>query len=133
MIVGSLLYYTFSVDNKLLVVLNKLGQQQCATTEATNATMGQLLDYIVMHPNNSIQYSSSIMVLAAHVGDAVKAQSRAGAQLVLSENVPVQSINGPILTIAEIIQRTMSSVAGDEISYLYICAKEAVPIQHTVK
>ena len=35
-IVGALLFYGRAVDNKLLVALSKLGQQQAAATQATN-------------------------------------------------------------------------------------------------
>eukprot|EP00804_Cyclotella_cryptica_P024748 CCRYP_001721-RA/>CCRYP_001721-RA protein AED:0.42 eAED:0.42 QI:0/-1/0/1/-1/1/1/0/149 len=36
-IVGALLYYAHAVDNKLLHALSKIGTQQAAVTEATNA------------------------------------------------------------------------------------------------
>eukprot|EP00804_Cyclotella_cryptica_P025743 CCRYP_002937-RA/>CCRYP_002937-RA protein AED:0.42 eAED:0.42 QI:0/-1/0/1/-1/1/1/0/159 len=43
-IVSALLYYARAVDNKLLHALSKIGTQQAATTEATNARVNHLLD-----------------------------------------------------------------------------------------
>ena len=45
-IVGALLFYGRAVDNKLLVALSELGQQQASATEATNDAITQLLDYV---------------------------------------------------------------------------------------
>ena len=66
------------------------------------------------------------MILAAHYNAAYlnvsRAPSRAGAHTMLSENTPVPSINGPVLTIAQIIKSVMSSAAEAELSGLFICA-----------
>ena len=65
-IIGALLYYARAVDNKRLVALNAIGTQQAAATEATDAVVSQLLDYVATYPNNGTIYRSSDMVLAAH-------------------------------------------------------------------
>ena len=52
-IVGALLYYARAVDNTLLVALNAIGTQQAAATEATDAAVSQLLDYVATYPNDS--------------------------------------------------------------------------------
>ena len=58
----------------------------------------------------------SDMILAAHAdaGFLIKsrASSRAGAHIFLSENEPKQKLNGPILTIAQIIKTVMASAAN---------------------
>ena len=43
-IVGALLFYGCAVDNKLLVALSELGQQQASATEAIRNVITQLLD-----------------------------------------------------------------------------------------
>ena len=97
-----------AVDNKLLVALSELGQQQASATEATNDAIIQLLDYVAMYPSDGITFRASDMVLSAHSDAAYlnvnKARSRAGAHIMLSEDVPVPSYNGPVLTIAQIIK-----------------------------
>ena len=62
-IVGALLFYGRDVDNKLLVALSKLGQQQASATEATNDAITQLLDYVATYPIDGITYRSIRMVL----------------------------------------------------------------------
>ena len=65
------------------------------------------------------------MILAAHSDAAYlnvsKARSRGGAHIMLSEDIPVPTFNGPVLTISQII------IAG-----LYICAKEMVPLHNSL-
>eukprot|EP00804_Cyclotella_cryptica_P017724 CCRYP_001164-RA/>CCRYP_001164-RA protein AED:0.37 eAED:0.27 QI:0/0/0/1/0.33/0.25/4/0/1265 len=107
-IVGALLYYARAVDNKLLHALSKIGTQQATATDATNIRLNHLLYYCATYPNDSILYRASNMILAAHSDaaylNASKARSRAGAHIMLSEDNPVPSYNGPILTLAQIIK-----------------------------
>ena len=106
-IVGALLYYARDVDNKLLVVLNAIGTQQAAATEATDSAVSQLLDYVATYPNDGTIYRSSNMVLADHsdagFNNESKGRSRAGAHIFLSENDSEPKWNGPVLTVAKII------------------------------
>ena len=55
-IVEALLYYARAVDNKLLVALSELGQQQASATEATNDAIDQLLDFVSTYPADGITY-----------------------------------------------------------------------------
>ena len=76
------------------------------------------------------------MILSAH-SDAVylnvpRAHSRADAHIMLSENTPVPSLNGPVLTIAQIIKNVMSSSAEANLSGLFICAKAMIPLRNTL-
>ena len=50
----------------------------------------------------------------------------------LSENTPVPSLNGPVLTIAQIIKKVVPSAAEAEISGLFICAKAMIPLRNTL-
>ena len=43
-ILGALLFYARAFDNKLIIALSELGQQQSSDTEATNDAISQLLD-----------------------------------------------------------------------------------------
>ena len=67
------------------------------------------------------------MILSAHSDAAyinvTKARIRAGAHIMLSENVRLPAYNGPILTIAHIIRNVMLSAAEAELVGLFICAK----------
>ena len=76
------------------------------------------------------------MILSAHSDAAYlnfpQACSRAGAHIVLSENTPVPSINGPVLTISQIIKNVMSLAAEADLSGLFICAKAMIPLRNTL-
>ena len=126
-IVGALLYYARSVDNKILVVLSDLVQQQATATEATNNAINQLLEYVATYPADGITFRASNMVLSAHSDSAYlnvsKARSRAGAHIMLSEDVTITKYNGPVLAIAQTIKCVMYSAAEAELASLYICAK----------
>ena len=45
-IVGAVLFYGRSVDNKLLVTLNSIVTHQAAATEATNEAVNKMLYYL---------------------------------------------------------------------------------------
>ena len=89
-IVGSLLYYTQSVNNKLLVGLSAIGTQQAAATEKTEEAINQILNHVATYPNNGITYCAINMVLAIHAdagfNNESKARSWAGARIFLSKD-----------------------------------------------
>ena len=76
------------------------------------------------------------MVLSDHSDAAYlnvrKARIRAGAHIMLSEDVPVPKYNGLVLTITKIIKFVMSSAAEAELEGLYICAKDMVPLRQSL-
>ena len=126
-IVGALLFYGQVVDTKILVALSKLSQQQASATQATNASIMHLIYYVATYPSDGINFRASNMVISAHSYAAyfkvTKACSSAGAHIMLSEDVPLPTYNGPILTIAQIIRNFMSSAAESKLAGLFICAK----------
>ena len=76
------------------------------------------------------------MVLAAHIDaeflNESRARSRAGPHTFLSENEPKPKLNGPILTIAQIIKIVMASAAEAEMAVLFITAKKMIPLRNTL-
>ena len=135
-LIGAIRYYARAVDNKLLVALSDLAQQQASPTEETDIDMLQLLDYLATYPHDGITYRASDMILAGHADAAYlnvsKARSRAGAYIMLSEDVPVPAHNGPVLTIAQIIKNVMSSAAEAELAGLFTIAKEMIPLRQAL-
>jgi hypothetical protein len=75
-IIGNLLYYACTVDNKLLATLSTLSFQQATATEATNGAMNQLLDYLATYPDNGTTYRASNMILCAHANAGVHNESK---------------------------------------------------------
>ena len=68
-IVGSVLYYTWVVDCKLLVAPtpSAISAQQAQATIATEQALELLLDYVATNPNDGIVYQSSNIILSAHI------------------------------------------------------------------
>ena len=125
-----------AVNKKLLVALSAIGSQQAAATEENVAAIEQLLDYVATYPDGGILFRKSDMILAAHADagfpNESRARSRSGAYIFLSENEPKPKLNGPVLTIAQIIKTVMESAAEAEMAALYITAKKTIPLRHTL-
>ena len=73
------------------------------------------------------------MILVGHSDTAYlnvsQARIRAGAHIMLSEDVPIPLHNGPVLLIAKIINNLMSSASEAELAGLFTIAKEMVPLR----
>ena len=65
-IVGTLLYYSIAVDPTIITALCSISEQQEKGTEQTYANTLWLLNYATTHPNATIQYTASDMVLHIH-------------------------------------------------------------------
>ena len=132
-IVGCLLYYGQDLDNKLLCRLSAIGMNQAAATQNTLAACDQLLDHLALHPNNSITFNASNMILAAHSDASYlresKLRSRAGAHIFLSNNNPIPQSNGPVLSIAAVMRSVYASAGEAELATLFKCAQEMVPLR----
>ena len=135
-IVGALLFYERAIYNKLIVALSELGQQQASATKSTNDAITQILEYVATYHVDGIIFRSSGMIMSAQSDAAYlnvrKARSWAGAHIMLSEDVPIPSYNGLILTISQIIKCVMSSAAEADLAGLYIFAKEIVPLRQAL-
>ena len=89
-IIGALLYYAISVNNKLPVDLIAIGAHKASTIEKNIKAINQLLDYCATYPDDGILYCSSDMILTAHsdagFNNETKARIRAGDHIFFSEN-----------------------------------------------
>ena len=111
--------------------------QGARPTQATNKTANHPLDYLDTYPNDGIAYRASNMVLAPHSDTAYLnetcTRSRVGSHIFCSYNDLIPHDNGPILSLAQIINVVMSSYYEAELSGLFITAKAMVPLRHTLK
>ena len=91
---------------------------------------------MAIYPNDGILFRKSDMILAAHADagflNESRARSRSGTHTFLSENEPKPKLNGPVLTIAQIIKTVMASAAEAEMAALFITAKKMIPLCNTV-
>ena len=125
-----------AVNNKLIVALSIIGFQQSSATIETEDAIEQLIDYVATYPDNGIIFRKSGMILATHADAGFlkkhKSRRKSGAHVFPSENNPKPKLNGPVLTIAQIIKYVMASTAGDEMETLYITAKNMIQLHKTL-
>ena len=60
---GTLLYYAQAIDPTMVKSLGSLASQQAESTNTTVKRMTQLLNYAATHPDATIQYTRSGMIL----------------------------------------------------------------------
>ena len=132
---GTFLYYARAVDPTMLHTLNELAIDITRGDNQTIKAMKHFLDYCSTHPNASITYTASEMILWIHsdagYNNSRNARSRAGGHLYLSNTKGnIHNDNGAILAIAKTIKNVMASATEAELGALYINKREAVPIRN---
>jgi hypothetical protein len=65
-VTGSAMYYARAVDPSVLMPLNDIATELTKATEKTQAATNQLLDYLATHPDATIRYHASDMILHIH-------------------------------------------------------------------
>ena len=145
-IIGILLFYARMVDNTMLVAIATLASAQANATEATMTAAVQLLNYAATHPNATIRFSASDMILHvvsdASYLSASEARSRLGGYFFMSHQLqrspptpddPLPPFNGPVLVNSSIIQPVCSSAAEAEFAALFHNAKDACMLRNTLE
>ena len=125
----------------MLAALSSISVQKSKGTEKTYADTLWLLNYATTHPNATIRYTASDMVLHIHSDVSYlsepQSHSRAGGHYFLGDIFPDMSkppttgpcLNGPIHSISRIMTNVMGSAAEAEIGAAYINGQEAVLIR----
>lgn len=153
-IVGVLLYYARAVDNTMLVALSAIAS--APHSEAAAIAVTQLLNYAATHPDATIRYHNSDMILHVHSDASYLsepgAKSRSGGYFYLSDKLPptatsssgditpsspptllhLPMMNGSVHTPATILRVVVASAAEAELGALYYNAKEAAWLRTTL-
>jgi hypothetical protein len=137
-IAGTFLYYSRGCDPTIITALNEISHQQAAPTEKTKAACDMLLDYLSTHPNATLRFHASDMVLAV-CSDAAylvlpNARSRASGNFFLTtlpsavSSPPDPTPNAAVHVLCKTIRSVAASAAEAETGALFLNAQEAVPI-----
>jgi hypothetical protein len=115
-VTGSVLYYARAVDPTVLMLLNDIAMEKTKATEKTQAATNQLLDYLANHPEPTIRYHPSNMILQIHSDASYLSVSNARSRLrglfFLGNKSPGQdTLNGSILNVASVIKNVVASAA----------------------
>ena len=136
-IIGTFLFYGRAVDPTLLTALSELSSAQATATDATKRACQQFLDYCASHPDGTIRYQASDMILKLHSDssylNAVGACSRQGGHLYLGNKSEPDILNGAVLNLAAIMKMVLSSAAEAEFGALFHNTKEATPLRTTLE
>jgi hypothetical protein len=130
-IIGVLLYYARAIDNTMLVALNALAISK--TTKQTSLAAVHLLNYAATHPDATIRYKSSKMILHVHSDASYlsepEARSRAGGYFFMGDGHDTSDHNGPIHAVCSVMKVVLASAAEAELGALFHNSKDAAWIR----
>jgi hypothetical protein len=129
-ITGKFLYYSRAVDPTMNVALSSLASQQTKGTQRTAQDANKFLNYCASHPQATLRYYASDMILKLHsdasYNSEPQARSRLGGHFYLGKRDNEQDTHqGAILATTSIMQSVLSSAAEAEIGALYENTKKA--------
>jgi hypothetical protein len=136
-VTGSVLYYAKAVDPTFLMPLNVISTEQTKATEKTQAATNQMLDYLATHPDATIRYHASDMILHIHSDASYLSVSNArsclGGLFFLGKKSPEQeTLNGSILNVAAVIKNVVASAAESEVGACFHNAHSGAPLRVTL-
>jgi hypothetical protein len=132
-IVGSILYYARAVDITVLMALISIASKQTRGTINMMAKAKQLLDYLATHPDVTIWFRASDMILNIHSDTSypseMKAHSRACGHFFMGwspkDGDPI-ILNGAFFTLCTIFRFVVASAAKAELGALFLNCKEGL-------
>jgi hypothetical protein len=136
-VTGSVLYYARAVDPTDLMPLNDIATEQTKATGKTQAATNQMLDYLATHPDATIRYHASDMILHIHSDASYlsvsNARSRLGGLFFLGNTSPEQDmLNGSILNVAVVIKNVVASAAESEVGACFHNAQSGALLRVTL-
>jgi hypothetical protein len=136
-VTGSVLYYARALDPTVLMPLNDIATEQTKATEKTQAATNQLLDYLATHPDATIRYHASDVVLNIHIDSSYlsfsNARSRLGGLFFCGDKYPQQdTLNGFILSVASVINNVVASAAESEVGACFHNSQSGTPLRVTL-
>jgi hypothetical protein len=129
------MYYARAVNPTVLMSLNDISTEQTKATEKTQAATNHLLDYLATHPDATIRYHASDMMLHIH-SDAPylsvsNARSSLGGLFFLAPPEQDQ-LNGSILNVPAVIKHVVASAAESEVGACFHNAQSGAPLRVTL-
>jgi hypothetical protein len=117
--------------------LNDIETEQTRATEKTQATTNQLSDYLATHPDATIRYHASDMILHIHSDDSYllvsNARGRLGGLFFLGNKPPKQeTLNGSILHITAVMKHVVAFAVESEVVPCFHNAQSGAPLRVTL-
>jgi hypothetical protein len=136
-VTGSVLYYAIAVDPTLIMPINDIATKQTKATEKMQAATNQLLYYLVTHPDATIRYHASDMILHIHSDASYlsvsNARSRLGGSFFCGDKPPQEdTLNGSILNVVSVIKNVVASGAESEVGACFQNTQNRAPLRVTL-
>jgi hypothetical protein len=136
-VTGSVLHYARAVDPTGIMPLNDIATEQTKATEKTQAATNQLLDYLATHPDATIVYHASDMILHIHSYASYllvsNTRSRIGGLLFCGYKRPTEdTLNGSILIVASFIKNVVASATESKEVACFQNAQSGAPLRLTL-
>ena len=130
-IVGTFLFYSRAVDPTMLMALSIIATEQTQGTQTTKEKAEHFLTYAAMHPNATIKFYKSNMILKIHSDASFlserQGRSHAGGHFYLGNREDITDPpNGPTLNTTCILANIMSAASEAEATALFTNMKEGV-------
>jgi hypothetical protein len=136
-VTGSVLYYARAVDPTILMSFNDITMEQTKATEKTQTARNKMLDYLANHPDATIRYHASKVILHIHIDASYlsvsNARSRLGGLFFLDNNSPEEeTLYGSILNVAAVIKNVVASIVESEVGACFQNAQIGAPLRVTL-
>jgi Reverse transcriptase (RNA-dependent DNA polymerase) len=137
-ITGKFQYYSRAVDPTMNVTLSTLASQQTHGTKLTEADANKLLNYCATHPDATIRYYPSDMILKVHsdasYNSEPKARSRAGGHFYMgNRDTNDDTTQGTVLATTAIMNSVLASASEAEIVALFENTRKATILRTTIE
>jgi hypothetical protein len=137
-ITGKFQYYSRAVDPTMNVALSTLASQQTCGTKLTEIDSNKCLNYFATHPDATIRYRASDMILKVHsdasYNSEPKARSRAGGHFYMgNRDSTAEDKQGTVLASTAIMNAVLASASEAEIGALYENTRKASILRTTLE
>jgi hypothetical protein len=137
-ITGKFQYYSRAVDPTMNVTLSTLASQQTRGTKLTETDANKFLNYCATHPNATIRYHPSDMILKVHsdasYNSEPKARSQAGGHFYMgNRDTNDDTTQGTILATTAIMNAILASASEAEIGALFENTRKATMLRTTLE
>jgi hypothetical protein len=117
--------------------INDIATEQTKATEKTHAATNQMLDSLATHPDATIRYHASNMILHIHRDASYlsvsNARSLLGGLFFLGNKSPEQdTLNRSIFNVASVIKNLVASAAESEVGACFHNAQSGAPLRFTL-
>ncbi len=139
-LVGSILYYAGAVDLTVLMALSTIASEQSKCTQQTMHRCKQLLDYLATHPDATVRFHASDMILNIHSDASYLSEKNAHSRACghffmgwkLDASKPIK-LNGAFFTLCSILRFVVASAAEAELGALFLNCKQAAIFRVTLE